>query len=753
MRTLMKKTIRDLRTQRWQFLAVSFLVMLGVAMFLGLYSSYLNIESTYKKFYAQTNLEDLGFEFNPAPIDLIKRIRTLPNVEAVVGRLTAYGTMDIGGREVTLKFVSIPEKNSKVDSLYIVRGQYPKGSEVLLLEKFAELNGICVGETLHVRVNGKIYSLRVSGTAYSPEYVLITERTSVLISPKDFGIVFVPYELMEKITGLRGKITELHVKLFDPSQADRTLNEIKLMLEPYGLRAYYKQEDQPSYRLLRMDLQGFKRTALMFPTLLLLIAVFAVYILLSRLVMEQIGIIAVLRALGYSKRSIVLHYLSHAVVIGLIGTIVGIAFGFRISKGLTASYVDVLNLPYYVCKAYPGVMIVSVLAGMLTPILAGILTAKRVAEIDPALAMRGVVERIGRVGLELRFLPILLRMGVKNVFRNPKRTISTVLGISMGVVLITTSLGFVNSMNEMMHVQFDKVQKFDYLVETTNISGIRALKDVREAYPIVQTWIVFERNGIRKSSILIGLPVQDLYNVYDVYGNRHFPPPKGLIVPSSIAKNLSIAVGENVRGLTELGWRRFYVAEEFPQPLTQVCYASLGYLESLGFKPNYVIVKGGNENELKRFGRVVSMSEERKAVKDMMKLMEDFFIFSFLMGTSLAFAEIFNTVTINVLERRREIATLRMLGYTVNEIAISLLFETSVVGVIGLLLGFPLALMTFRMFQMTYKSEIFNMPFVIYPQTYVFTAIAIALTLLLSIFPALRFVSRMDMAKITKEVG
>lgn len=750
---MIKKTFRDLKTQKWQFLAVSFLVMLGVSMFLGLYSSYLNIESTYKKFYAQTGFEDIGFEFNPAPVDLVRKVRSLPNVEAVVGRLTAYGTMDLEGREVTLKLVSIPEKNSKVDSVYVVRGIYPKGSEVLLLEKFAELNGISVGETLHVRVNGKMYSLRISGTAYNPEYVLIAEKTNVLVSPKDFGVLFVPYPLMEKITGLKGRITELHVRLFDPSRADKTLNRIREMLDPYGLKNYYKRIDQPSYKLLRMDLQGFKHTALMFPVLLLLIAVFAVYILLSRIVMEQMGIIAVLRALGYSKRSVVFHYLSHAIVIGVVGTLVGIFLGFRMSEGLTASYIDVLNLPYYVCGVYSNVLMVSVIAGMLTPILAGILTSRRVAEIEPALAMRGMVEKVTKVRLELGFLPVLLRMATKNVFRNPKRTLSTVFGVAMGVVLITTSLGFVNSVNEMMHVQFDKVQRFDYLVETTNLSGIRSLKDVKEAYPIVQTWIVFERNGIRKSSILVGLPVQNLYNVYDLNGKRHFPPPKGLIVPTSIARNLSVAVGERVRCLTELGWKRFSVAEVFPQPLIQVCYASIGYLEDMGFKPNYVIVKGGNENELKRFGRVVSMREERKAVEDTMKLMNDFFVFSFLMGTSLAFAEIFNTVTINVLERRREIATLRMLGYTVNEIALSLLLETSLMGILGLMLGFPLALATFKMFQMTYKSELFNMPFVIYPQTYLFSTVAIGLTLLLSILPALKFISRMDMAKITKEVG
>ena len=123
------------------------------------------------------------------------------------------------------------------------------------------------------------------------------------------------------------------------------------------------------------------------------------------------------------------------------------------------------------------------------------------------------------------------------------------------------------------------------------------------------------------------------------------------------------------------------------------------------------------------------------------------------MGSSLAFAEIFNTTMINVLERRRELATLRLLGYTVKEIAVSLYVETFIMGLMGLVFGFPLAISIFQAFKVTYRSEIFNMPFVIYPRTYVITILAIITTLSVSLIPAVRYVAKMEIDRVTKEVG
>ncbi len=749
MKTLTLKVFKDIKARKWQFLAVSFLVFLGISLFSGLYSSYLNIGSTYKKFYTQTDFEDIGATFNLAPITVLNKINSISGVKAV-GRLTAYATMEINGREVHLKLVSIPKKNSIVDKVYIVKGKYPKNSGVLVLDKFAELNKLCIGQIIKIKVNGKIYSLRIYGTACSPEYVLITE--GYFSTPKDFGIIFVPYPTMEKITGKYGKINEVHVKVYT-NNINEILNKIKEILKPYGIKDIYKKENQPSYKLLKMDLHGFEETAIMFPGMLLIVATLSAYVLLSRTVTEQRGIIAVLRAMGYPKKDVIIHYLSYSILIGIVGTIPAIVAGYYISSVMTKSYIEYINVPYYVSNIYPSVMIISLIAGILTPAIAGGLTAKKAAEIDPAVAIRGVTTECKVINLDrfiLKFSSIT-KMAIKNTFRNPKRSIYTFFGVAMAVVLIATSLALLDSTENMINTQFNKIQTFDYEVKTTNISAIKSLKDVKEAYPLIDTWIVFNRNDISKKSTLIGLTNQNLYRIYDINGKRYFPPPKGLIIPESLAKNLSISKGETVKVLTKIGEEHFKIYDIIPQPLTPVCYANLNELKKLGFKPNYVIVKGGNEFELKNFGPVISMKRAKKSVEEMMNMMYTFFLFSVFFGVSLSFAEIFNTTTANVFERRREIATLLMLGYSIREITSSILIETYMIGIPGIIAGFPIAKIILQIFKMTYKNDIFHMPFVMYPDTYIITTIIVAVTLLISLIPAINYISNMDIAEVTRE--
>ncbi len=752
-RTLNKKAIRDIKAQKWQFMAATFLVFLGVSLFVGLYASYQNIESTYNRFYSQTMLEDVGAYFSPSPPSILKKIRSLSGVMDAVGRSVAYGRAFVNGKWVEVKLVSIPDRQSRVDKVYICSGSYPGKGEALIFAKFAELNSIPVGVTMNVKVHSKTIRLRISGTAYSPEYVLITGETSSFVSAKDFCILFVPESTMKKL-GFT-KISEVHIKLFNPSYADRVVEELKQILGEKA-KFIYKQSEQPSFKLLRSDLKGFQSMAFMFPSMLLAISATIVYVIMSRMVVEQSGAIAVLRALGYSRRDVILHYLIHSTIVGLAGSVTGVFAGYLISAEMTKSYIDVLNLPYSVVSFHPVTTALGFLAGFLSPVLAGFFTAKNAASVDPATAMRGTKEKpaFRRFLSKLKFSRIIISIAVKNLFRNPKRTAYAVMGVVAAVVLITTSLAFVNSTDEMFHVQFGKIQKFDYMVQCPEsyLKNIRNLKDVREAYPVVQSWIRIENDGKSRTLTLIALPPQNLYNIYTLSGKRKFPPPDGVYLPEKDAENLSICSGMIVNAYTPEGKVRVRIADVFSQPLVPACYMSLSQAEKFGIRPNWIIVKGGNKNELERFGRVLSMKELKRNTQEMMGMMYAFFFFSLAFGSALSFAELFNLTSISVVERRREFATLRMLGYRVKEIEKIIYIELAAVCIAGLLIGFPLAILTVKIFQSLYNSDVFNMIFVIYPWSYAVTVASVILTLILATRPAIAYIRKLDIARVSREI-
>ena len=753
MKTLNVKVLRDLKAQKWQFLAAAFLVFLGVSLFIGLYASYQNIESTYSKFYSQTMLEDVGAYFSPTSPSIVKKVRALSGVMDAVARSVAYGRAFINGRWVEVKLVSIPDKQRDVDRMYICYGSYPKRGEALILAKFAELNSVPVGTTLNVKIGDRTVRLRISGTAYNPEYVLITGEASSFLSAKDFCILFVPESTMRKLGFTQ--VSEIHVKLFNPGDADRVISELKQILGS-RVKFVYKQSEQPSFKLLRSDLKGFQSMALMFPSMLLFISATIVYVLMSRMVVEQRGAIAVLRALGYSRRDVVLHYLAHSTVVGFAGSVLGVFAGYAISAEMTKSYIAVLNLPYSIVSFHPYTTVFGFLAGFLSPVLAGVFTARNAASVDPAVAMRGVEEKpaFRRLLSKIRFRKTITSVAVKNLFRNPKRTAYAIMGVVAAVVLITTSMAFVNSTDEMFHVQFGKIQKFDYMVNCPErcLKNIRSLKDVREAYPIVQSWIRIVNDGRSKTLTLVALPPQNLYNIYTLSGQRKFPPPSGIYVPEKDAENLSICRGMTVRVYTPAGDGEIKVADVFAQPLVPACYMSLSQAKKLGLRPNWIIVKGGNKNELERFGRVISMKELRRNTQEMMGMMYAFFFFSLAFGSALSFAELFNMTSVSVVERRREFATLRMLGYRVREIERMMYIELAFVCTAGMLAGFPLAILTVKGFQALYNSDVFNMVFVIYPWTYGITVAAVVFTLVLAMKPARAYIKKLDIARVSREV-
>ena len=773
-RTLNLKVFRDLKSQKWQFIAVIFLVFLGVALYTSFYMSYLNLSKTYDTFYEKTNFEDLAVTLNPAnpaPEKLLSEVRKIDGVQEVYGRLSAYGTFERENNRVTLKLLSIPEELT-VNRLVIVDGNYPDAGEkgVVLLKKFADYQGIKVGEFISVSINGKKVNLKVTGLAFSPEFIWIVESGSWMTTPKTFGIAFIPQKTLEKILGVENVITEVHVTVYDEDRADEILNRIRDIFSDYGISGAYKREDQPSNQLVKMDLDGFRELSFMFPSFFLFISALMVYVLLSRVVREQTGSIAILKALGYSRRDILLHYLIHSLVIGILGSITGAVGGYIISVFMTAEYTKLLNVPYYIAALHQDVLVQGIAIGIFVPLIAGISTAYTASRIDPAVAMRGVdVEakkiRIDRILFFAKKASMITRLALRNLFRSPRRTVYSLLGVIASVTLILTSMVFLDANEFTISMQFDRITVYDMKISTSSpevYQKVKNMPEVEKIAPIIETWVVFEKDGMAKTSILYAISHdQNLFNLYDAEGRQHHPPPKGIVLPEILADKLKMTEGEEVKILTEFGRQKVTVAEIYNQPLTVASYADILYFsKKAGIDFNAILVKfrPGMENEGRN--RILDIDGIRAdSIDDLVEYIDEimtffyvFIYFTLLFGASLGFAAIFNTTTVNVLERRREIATLRMLGYTTKEIAYSLLIETVIIGIIGISAGMPLGYMTARLFFESFQSEMYYMPFIIYSGTYVLTAIATFLTLLLSLLPGIRYVARMEIEKVTKEM-
>ncbi|WP_456328854.1 ABC transporter permease [Archaeoglobus sp.] len=197
-------------------------------------------------------------------------------------------------------------------------------------------------------------------------------------------------------------------------------------------------------------------------------------------------------------------------------------------------------------------------------------------------------------------------------------------------------------------------------------------------------------------------------------------------------------------------------------PLLFVATASLDFNEISGvdgFNTIVVDAEDGRINEVAEkiremdgVRKVSTIQEAEESIGELMGFFYAFITFSLMFGASLGFAAIFNTTSISVIERSREFATLRMLGYTPREITLSLVFESLLVGLIGLAIGLPVAYATAYVFFTSFESELYYLPMLIFPRTYAFTVVAVYLVVLAALFPSAKHISEMDIAKVTKEV-
>lgn len=766
---LRKKLLRDIKEQKGLFAATTFILFLGVTIFCAFYLSYLNLNDTYESFYESSNFEDISVKAVEITEEEIERVKKLDGVLEVQPRISVSGKVKVDGKEVAALVISLPEKET-INRLYVAEGE--RGFAVI--KKFADYYGIEVNTPLEVSFAGFEYKKPLEALVYSPEFILIYEEGEETFtpSPGSYAIVYIPEKDMLK-AGL--KFNELKIRVAEKERNEEILRKVLTILGD-KVEEFHTGENQVSRKLLKEDLEGFRGLAVLFPAFFILVSIFMTYALLSRIFRLQLGNIAVMRALGFTRNEIMLHYLQYPLLMGFFASTAGLVAGFFASQLLTSQYITFLNLPYYVSKPHLEVYSLSLMAGTLTPTISGFLVAYQASRVDIVKALRGYAEvaavsfiaRIDALFSRIWRMRLIFRLALRNIFRSKRRTAISIFSIVACTSLILNSMVFVDSFDYVMQLQFGKVYAYDIKVSLEGYDGKEVLEKVRKmdgvlfAEPAVEMPIYVEKGGEEVPTLLIASNFQTLYNVYNAEGEKLIPS-EGIIFSKTAMKNLSLVEGEKVSVYTEFGKLEAEVEDVEMIPLLSVATASLDYFSRIsgvdGFNRIVVDADEGRIAEIAEkirqmdgVKKVSTVIEAQESIEELMGFFYAFIAFSLFFGVSLGFAAVFNTTSISVIERSRELATLRMLGYTSREIIISLILENLFVAILGLVFALPIAYSTAYFFFSSFESELYYMPMVIYPRTFAATVLAVFAIILLALLPSARRVSEMDIAKVTKEI-
>jgi putative ABC transport system permease protein len=783
-RPLNRKLVRDIWALKGQSLAISLVIGAGVAMFIMYLSTFSSLRLTQATYYDRYRFADVFASLTRAPLALRDRIAEIPGVAMVEARVVVDVTLDVPGlvEPASGRLIGIPiPKAPMLNDLFLRRGRYPdpgKTDEVVVSEAFAIARSLGPGDSLGAVINGRRRELEIVGVALSPEYVYSIRPGELIPDDSRFGIFWMDGRALAAAFDMEGGFNDVAVRLSPGANEADVIARLDRLLAIYGGLGAIPRDLQTSHWYLDNELRQLQSVGLILPVVFLAVAAFLLNVVLTRIVSVQREQIAALKALGYTNVELSWHYGKLSLLIGAAGGALGVAGGAWMGSGMTAIYNDFFRFPTLLYHLPPRVVAGGVLVSFVAAGLGALSAVRRVALLPPAEAMRPEPPArygrswVERIGLE-RFLSAPVRMVLRNVGRHPVRTATSVSGIAAAVSMLILGTFFLDSIDVLMDQQFFVIQRQDVTVNFVLPASSRAFYEMERLPGVLHAEPVRAvparlRAGHRSRIVSIqGLvPDPELNRVVDVHGGPMRLPPGGLVLSLKLAEVIGARVGEAVHVEVLDGERRIQdipvvgIVEEYMGMSAYMDIDAVRQLAGQGGSLTGAFLKVDPDSAdrlyrtLKDIPAVTGVALKRMAIESFNKtLAETFYVmifFNLLFSGIIAGGVVYNAARVSFSERSRELASLRVLGFTRGEISFILLGELAVVTLIaipiGMLLGYAFAAALVAAF----NTELYRFPLVVTTRTFAFAACAVLVSATVSGLAVRRRLDHLDLVAVLK---
>jgi putative ABC transport system permease protein len=757
MTALRRKLLRDLWRSRTQVLSIAAVVGCGVMAALAMRGTLSAVGDARDRYYTEYRFADVFASVKRAPESLSGRIAELPGVAAVQSRIVITATLDVPGlaEPATGQIVSVPTHRHPMPNDLVIRtGRYPsRGDEALVSEHFARLNALTVGDTIGAVINGRWQRIRVAGVATSPEYVYEMGAGGFMVDNRRFGVLWMIRDALERAAGMDGAFNNVTILLGPGASEADVIARLDGLLSVYGTAGAYGRADQVSNAVIVDELHQLRAIGNVFPLFFLGTAAFLLNIVLSRLIATQRDEIAALKAFGYSDAAVGRHFLGFATASVAIGAVLGLLGGTWLGQRYTGLYERVFRFPAleYHTDWLIAAGAIAVSGG--AALLGALGAVMRAVRVPPAEALRPesparyrplLLERMG-LGAHV---PPSARMVLRTLERRPWRTLASIVGVGLAGALIVAGLSPFDAVNRLMELQFEHIQREDVTVAFIEPRTVRAVAELRSLPGVMavepfRATPVHLRNGARlRKTQLLGLDANgELRRLLDMRGSRHFLPSDGMVMPVGLAQALGARAGDTIEvALTEQGgvWRTMVVVATLDEMIGAAAYVERRALNRLLREGDvasgaYMTIDEALDStvfaRLKRVPGVAGTSSRAAMLENFRKTMAQ------NIGTSvgivvfaacvIAAGVIYNQARISLSERGRELASLRVLGFTRGEVRAMLFGEQAVVTLAGLPLSFALGTACAVWLMKLFEAERHRFPTVIHTSTYATAAIVV----------------------------
>ena len=784
MQALDTKLFRDLLRLWAQALAIALVIAGGVATLILAVGSYRSLDETRTAYYERYRFADVFAIVSRAPKSVVDQVDQIPGVATAEARIAKLALLDIPNflEPATAQVISLPDVGEpKLNLLYMRLGRTPeagRAEEIVVNDTFAKAHGFGIGSRISAILNGRKRELVIVGTALSPEFIYTVGPGDLMPDDRRFAIIWMSEKALAGAYNLEGAFSSISVKLLKGASEREVIARMDELLDRYGGRASYGRKDQTSHAWIDHELDMLSNMSRTLTPIFLLVSAFLVNLTLSRLVAlerEQIGL---LKALGYANRSIVLHYLKFVIAIVAVGVLIGSAAGTWLGIFVTQFFGDYFHFPFLVFARSPDLYVVAAALSLVAAVLGASRALRDVVKLAPAVAMQPPAPPRfhkllpERVSLE-RFLSQPIVMTLRNITRHPLRAILTVLGMSAATAILIVSLFLSDTMEQLIDVTYFMSDRQDATIsffekrQSDAVRQVERLPGVLVAEPYREVPARIRNGNIERRIIVSGRPRgADLNRIIDTNLQPVALPEAGLAISSTLAGILGVRAGDAVEVELLEGARRTVslpvaaLVEDYfgirgmmdAEALARLMRESPTVTSvNLSFDQNqreafYAAIKGMPVVSGLGLQRV-SLANFRESVALLITIMSSIYT---ALAAVIAFGLVYNSARISLSERARELASLRVLGFTRVEVLWILLLELAALTIMaqppGWLMGYGLA----WVMQHRLAGELMRVRLVVESSTY---ALASAIIIFAAIFSALVIrarVNRLDLVAVLK---
>lgn len=689
-------------------------------------------------------------------------------------------------------------ENIGVNGIHITKGRHIKstdnGENVSILENnFAKYYDIDPEGSKAILSGG--FQLDILANGITPEYFMVIEG-NLIMAESSFCVLFVPLLTAQKIIRQQigiplGYINEVILSINSSISIEETKAEIDVLLtESFPNTDYVIStiEDEPGYFFMKEDISGDQEMYTFFSAIILLTAAFGTYILTSRLVNSQRRQIGINMALGVPLYQISLRYLILSFEIAFLGTIFGFIFSIIIGNAMGDIIVDIAPLPVWETYIVQNLFIQGAILGIIIPILASIVPIINAVRVKPIQAIdTGYTLNIGSGAsniIEKLPLPksLIIQFPIRNITRSFKRTISSITGIALAICILVTvfafvdgSIALINSEEEMINKnspeRFEITLNNVYNISTYPVENIISNGKLKETECAIQTpsKLYSEENDIeillRFQDLNSEIWHPDIIEQFEDFSSAESKLP-GILLSQKAIKDLKVNVGSNIT-VEHLFKKNFYsfFALNTTFKVIGTYSSNIRFWAYVNISESHIMNCSGFTNliianpktgvtidviqadlfHLIGFNSIQSVSIIIDTYKELIELFISIFVILQYVVLVMALLITYNTTSIGIEERTRDIATMAAFGTPIWKITRMLIIENSIIGFLGTLIGiFPFGYILYELFSLRIEEalpEVFIPPFI--TETSYFIIILIG-------FVAVSLVPLITIKKITK---